>query len=148
MRTISSLTQVYQILGFWVTCAVKMMSLHHGWGWQPPQTSSHIHIRHIQSIWAHWCADNKHMVAALHSYTHPTWLRCWGSGSLVESNDVIMSSLWLTAIPTASHIHIRHIQSIWAHWYAIHGHILAALHSFTHSNRLRFWGSWSLVVVE
>jgi hypothetical protein len=25
------------------------------------------------------------MVAALHSYTHPTWLRFWGSGSLVES---------------------------------------------------------------
>ncbi len=25
------------------------------------------------------------MVAALHSYTHPTWLRLWGSGSLVES---------------------------------------------------------------
>jgi len=24
------------------------------------------------------------MVAALHSYTHPTWLRFWGSGSLVE----------------------------------------------------------------
>jgi hypothetical protein len=26
-----------------------------------------------------------HRVAALHSYTHPTWLRFWGSGSLVES---------------------------------------------------------------
>jgi hypothetical protein len=25
------------------------------------------------------------MVATLHSYTHPTWLRFWGSGSLVES---------------------------------------------------------------
>ncbi len=25
------------------------------------------------------------MVAALHSYTHPTWLIFWGSGSLVES---------------------------------------------------------------
>jgi hypothetical protein len=25
------------------------------------------------------------MVAVLHSYTHPTWLRFWGSGSLVES---------------------------------------------------------------
>ncbi len=25
------------------------------------------------------------MVAALNSYTHPTWLRFWGSGSLVES---------------------------------------------------------------
>jgi hypothetical protein len=25
-----------QILGFWVTCGVKMMSLCHGWCWQPP----------------------------------------------------------------------------------------------------------------
>ncbi len=36
----SSLTQLYppylaQILGFWVTCGVKMMSLCHGWDWQP-----------------------------------------------------------------------------------------------------------------
>ncbi len=26
------------ILGFWVTCEVKMMSLHHDWSWQPPQS--------------------------------------------------------------------------------------------------------------
>ncbi len=24
-------------------------------------------------------------LAALNSYTHPTWLRLWGSGSIVES---------------------------------------------------------------
>ncbi len=74
-----------QILGFWVTCGVKMMSLCHGWGWQPPQTAFHIHIRHLQSVWAHWYAVHEHKEAALHSYTHPTWLRFWGSGSLVES---------------------------------------------------------------
>ncbi len=68
-----------------VTCGVKMMWLCHGWGWQPPQTAFHIHIRYIQSVWAHWYAVHKHMVAALQSYTHTTWLRCWGSGSLVES---------------------------------------------------------------
>jgi hypothetical protein len=74
-----------QILGFWVTCGVKMMWLCHGWGWQPPQTASHIHIRHIKSAWAHCYAVHGHTVAALHSYSHPTWLRFWGSGSLVES---------------------------------------------------------------
>ena len=37
------------------------------------------------------------MVAALHSYPYLTWLRFWGSGSLMESNDVIMSCLRLTA---------------------------------------------------
>ena len=71
---------------FWVTCSfgVKMMSLCHGWGSQPTQTASHIHIRHKQSVWAHWYAVHGHM-AALNSYTYLTWLRFWGSGSLVES---------------------------------------------------------------
>jgi hypothetical protein len=55
-----TLTQLYppyflaQILEFWVICGVEMMWLCHGWDWQPPQTASHIHIRHIQSDWAHW----------------------------------------------------------------------------------------------
>ncbi len=85
-----SLTQLYphflgQILGFWVTCGVKMMSLCHGWGWQPPQTASHMHIRHIQSIWAHWYAVHWHTVEALHSFTHRTWLRFRGTWSIEES---------------------------------------------------------------
>ena len=61
------------------------MSLCHGWGWQPPQIAYHIHIRHIQSVWVHWYAVHRHMVAAVHSYTHLTWLRFWGSGSRVKS---------------------------------------------------------------
>jgi hypothetical protein len=87
----SSVTQFYppylaQIFGFWVTCGVKIMWLCQGWGWQSPQTASHIHIRHIQSVWAHWYAVYMHTISALHSYTHPTsWLRLWGSGSLMES---------------------------------------------------------------
>jgi hypothetical protein len=86
-----TLTQLYppyfvaQILEFCVTCGVKMMWLCHGWGWQSPQTASHLHSRHIQSIWAHWYAVHRQTVAAIHSFTHPTWVRFWGSGSLVES---------------------------------------------------------------
>ncbi len=85
-----SLTQLHppylaQILGFWVTYGVKMMLLYHGWGWQTPLTASPIHIRHIHIVWAHVYTVHRHMVAALHSYTHPNWLRIWGSGSLVES---------------------------------------------------------------
>jgi hypothetical protein len=41
---------------------------------------------------------------------------------------------------TASHIHISHIQSDWAHWYAIHEHIVSPLHSYTHPTWFRFWG--------
>ena len=55
----SSLTQLIpsylgQILEFWVTRGVKMMWLCHGWGWQPPQTAYHIHIKHVESGWLHW----------------------------------------------------------------------------------------------
>ncbi len=47
----SSFTQLYphywcQILGLYFTCGVKMMWLCHDWGWQPPQTASHFHIRY------------------------------------------------------------------------------------------------------
>ncbi len=85
-----SLTQLYppclaQILGLWVTCRVKMMRLCHGWDWQPPQTPSHILIRPAKSIWAHWYAVHWHMVAALPNFSHPTWRRFLGSGSLAES---------------------------------------------------------------
>ena len=107
----SSLTQFYppylgQILGFWVTCGVKIMWLCHGWGWRPPQTASHIHIRHVQSVWAHWYAVHMHTISALHSYTHPTsWLRFWGSGSLVESTwcDYVMveADSHLKLLPTS-----------------------------------------------
>ena len=73
------------------------MSLCHCWGLQPHQTASHIHISHIQRVWAHWNAAHWHTAAAfIQSYTYPTWLRLWGSGSLVESN-VITSWLRLRA---------------------------------------------------
>jgi hypothetical protein len=86
----SSLKQLYphylgQILGFWVTCEVNMMSLRHGWDWQPTQTASYIHLRHVQCVWAHWYAVNGHMAVASNSHIHTTWLIFWGSGSLVES---------------------------------------------------------------
>ncbi len=46
---------------------------------------------------------------------------------------------------TACHIHFRHIQSVWECWYAVHGHEVAALRSYTHTTWLIFWGSVSLV---
>ncbi len=93
-----SLTQLYphffgQILGFWVTCGVKMIWLCHGWGWQPPQTASYIHIRHIESIWVHWYAVHWYTVAALLSFTHPIGVR----GHLWSRNDAFLSWLMLTA---------------------------------------------------
>jgi hypothetical protein len=97
---------------------------------------SPIHFRHIKSVWAHWYAVHWHAAAAfLQSYTHPTWLRFWVLvlGHLWSQNDVIASWLRLRArTSTDFPIHIRHIQSVWAHWYAVHWHTVAALHSNTH----------------
>ncbi len=101
-----SITQLYppylaQILGFWVTCGVKMMWLCYGWGWQPPQTASHTHIRHSQCIWAQWYTVHWHMVAALHSFTHPTWRRFLGSGSLV-----VVESKWCDYVMVKADSHL------------------------------------------
>ncbi len=105
-----SLTQLYppylaKILGFWITCEVKMMWLCHAWGCQPPQTASHTHICCSQRIWAHWYTVHWHMVAALHSFTQPTWHRFLGSGSHVESKwcDYVMveADSHLKLLPTS-----------------------------------------------
>jgi len=135
-----------QIVGFWVACGVKMGSLRHGWGWQLPQIASCIQHRHIQSVWAHYYAVHWHAVVDLHSYTHPTWLRLWDMWSLVESKwcHYIMVEADSHLTPN-SHIHTWHIQSVWAHWYAVHQHKVAALHSYTHNNWPIFGGSGSLV---
>ena len=97
-------TLLVQILGFWVTGGGKMVSLRHSWGWQLAKTASCIHIRHIQSAWAHWYAVHRHMKAALHSHTHPTCLRFWDSRSHVESkwcNYIIVEA------DTDSHLHLQ-----------------------------------------
>ena len=119
-----SLSQLYppylaQILRFCVTTGVNMMmmSLCHGSGWQPPQSASSIHIRHIQSVWAHWYAVHWRTVTALNSYTHPSWLRFWGSVSLVESK-------WCQHVVVEAEGHLSncfphpyytHLQRVWAH---------------------------------
>jgi hypothetical protein len=123
-----------------------MISLCHGWIWQPPQTASHIHIRHVQNDWAHWYAVHGHTVWTLHSYTHSNWIRFWGPGSLVESKWchylMVESDSHLKLLPTSI---IDMYKNDWAYWYAVHCHRVAALHSYTHSNWIRFLGSGSLV---
>ncbi len=121
------------------------MSLCHVWSWQPPQTASHIYIRHIQSVCAHWYAVHRHTVSPLHSYTHPTFLRFGVLGHLLSQMMRLCHGWGWQPPQTAYHIHIRQMQSVSAHWYAVHIHMVAALHSYTHPTWLRFWGSGSLV---
>ncbi len=40
------------------------------------------------------------IVSPLHSYTHPAWLRFWGSGSLVESK-------WWDQVMVEADIHLK-----------------------------------------
>ena len=106
------------------------------------QTASRIHLRHIHSVRVHRYAVNRHRAVTLHSYTHTTWVRFWGSGSLVESIWYIWCHCYVMVEGDshlkllASRIHIRHIQSVWAHWYAVHRHMLWVLHSYTHTTWL------------
>ena len=153
----SILTELYpsylaQILGFWfwVTCGVKMMSLRHGWGWEPgPQTDFLIHITHIQSVWAHWYAVHWHTVAALHSNTHPMSL---GSdfgvlGLLWSQNDVNMSLLRLTAtsncFPHPSYTYTKCLSTLICCPLA-YSSSLIQLYQF-HITWIRFWASRSRV---
>jgi hypothetical protein len=105
-----------------------------------------IHIRLKQSVWSHWYAVHGLKIAALKSYTHTSWLRFWGSGSLVESKMMSLchGSCW--QLPqTASHIRIRHIQCVWECWYAVHGHMAVASNRSTHTHWVRWCGSGSRV---
>ena len=91
------------------------------------ETASHLKqlptsIWHIGSVWAHWYAVHWHLAAALHSFTHPTWLRFWGSGAHVESKwcdyDMVETDSHLKQLPTS----IWHVESVWVHWYDVHWH--------------------------
>ncbi len=101
-----------QILGFWLTCGVKMMSLCHGWGWQPPQTASHIHIRHIK-VFEHidmlsWVDGSS--LKQLYSHYLGQMLGFWFTCGV---NMISLYHGWVWQQPqTASHINIRHIQCV------------------------------------
>jgi hypothetical protein len=140
-----------------------MISLRHGWGLQPTQTAVWFHCRHIYNDWAH-CYTYTHITylsqilgsghidmlsigiwkAALRSYTHPTWLRFLGSGLLVESKWCHYFMVEAGSQLKLS-IHILYLQSVWAHWYAVHRHTAAALQIIPALlTFVRFWGSGSL----
>ncbi len=130
------------LLDFWVTCGVKMMPLRDGWGWNPPQTASHIHAWHILSVWGIGMLSQGHMSAPLYKYTGQCCPQFWDFGSIVEWK-------WCHWMPlhhgwgwyptqTASHIHIRHIQCAWAIGMLSQGHMGAPLYRYTSKVGPRF----------
>ena len=91
--------QIWEFCPLWT---VKKVPLRHGWGWYPPQTASHILIRHIQSVWAIDMLSQGHM---LHPYTvTPAKLApdLGKQGHLWSENDAIMSWLWLMSTSACS----------------------------------------------
>ncbi len=62
--------------------SVKMVPIHHGWGWYPTQTATHILC--IQSVWAIGMLLQGPMGAPLYRYTGQVGPRFENSGSLEE----------------------------------------------------------------
>jgi hypothetical protein len=70
---------------------------------------------------------------------------CGNLGRLWSGNDPLRHGWGWHYIQIASHIHIRHTHSAWEHWYAVHRHMVAALHTIILANSwLRFDHTGSL----
>ena len=120
--------------------------LHHDWGWQPPQTASYIHIGHTQSVWAHWYAVHRHMVAALHTIIlADSWLRFEHSdGSLGECK-------WCHYLMFEADIHIRPLSittldvcTCLSHWNAVSRVCGCTLTPFHQQSWPQIWESGSI----
>jgi hypothetical protein len=72
------------------------------------------------------------MAVAFNSNTHTTWVRFWGSWSLVESKGchyvMVEADSQLKLLPT----YTLDIQCVWAHRYTVHGRTVVASNSNTH----------------
>ncbi len=93
-----------QIGGLKYTWGVKMMPQCHGWGWYSPQTTSYIHIRHMQSVWAIGMLYQGHMAAPWYRYTGQVAPRFGDSGSLEEWN-------WCNNIMVEANIHLSSLHT-------------------------------------
>ena len=109
-----------------------MMTFYHGWGWQPPQTAPpsildiYKVLEHIDMMVTIGIQQQPYTVIPILLGSD-----CGVLGHMSCQNNVTMSWLRLTATSIrSSPIHLRHIQSAWTHWYAVHRHFVAALHSY------------------
>jgi hypothetical protein len=123
------------------------MSLRHGWGWQPSQIASHIHIRHIKNIWEYWYIVHGHELAALNSIPSLLGSVLGVLGHLWSQIDVIRSCFWLTLTANSNcflHPHWTYIKRLsiliccpWAYG--------STSNSYTQLTWVIIWGSGSLV---
>jgi hypothetical protein len=76
------------------------MPKHHVWGWYPPQTTSYIHVWHVQNVWAIGMFLQGHMGAPLYHYTGHVGPRFGKSTSLEEWQ-------WCHNLMVEADIHLR-----------------------------------------
>ena len=62
---------------------------------------------------------------------------------LLEKSDVPFNQS--TMLWHCCPVYMRHVQNVWAHWHAVHRHMVKALQGYTHTSWLRFWKTGSLV---
>ena len=137
----------------WVACAVEMIPLHHVCGCHDPsiQTASHLHIRQIQSVWAHWYAFNRHHRGSSSSLTPLNWpivnwfLSIWVACG-VETTP--LRHVWGWYPPhTTLYIHIRYNQSGWALSMPSQGHMGAPCLYHSTSQVAQIWDFWVAVAL-
>ena len=122
-----------------------MMTLHHVWGWYPPQTTSYIHVRYIQSVLAIGMLSQWHM-GTLIPLHRPSWPQIWEFWIAWGVKLISLGHGWGWYPPqTTSHIHIRHVQSVWATGMLSQGHIGAPLYGHAGQVGHRSVNSGSLV---
>ena len=120
-----------QIWELWVAYGVEMMPLCHGWGCHPFQSASHIHIRDIKIVWAHWYAFQRHTLAveALHHYTSqvgPIFGTPGSHGEWKWCHCVMVEAAILFKVLLVS---ILDIQSVWAFGMLSQGMCAPSYHS-------------------
>ena len=119
-----------QIWGLGFTWGVEMMPQLNGWGWNPPQTTSYSHIRHVQSVWDIGMLSQGHMVAPLYHYTSQVFLSFGNSGSLEEwkwcHNVMVEADIHLQPLHTSILVTYKVFETlvcclngIWLHPYTI-----------------------------
>jgi len=128
-----------------VTCGVKMMSSCHGWGWQPGMCflhivirhfffyssihisyllflgncpTSHMFIRHIESVWAQWYVVHRNTAAAFTYTFYPQFnrLRFWCTWSIMESK-------WCHYVIFEADSHLKLLPTCLLDIYKVFGHI-------------------------
>ncbi len=115
------------------------MQYHYGWGWYPPQPTSYIHSRHIQSVWAIGMLAQESMGAPLYSYTGQVGPRFGKSGSLVEWK-------WCLNIIVEANVHFRPLHASILDIYKVFELLVCCLKGiWVHPYTVRFGGPGSLV---